>query len=183
MHILNYWEDIPTLKQIDLTKSDFSKIYVSQSGENFTCFDKWRLDHLMEDYNNYKLVFAAYCGQFAEYDSFNKLNESNMRVILEHIESIEDEYDDSFDFYNILYIRGYKVLALHKDCAKEDIISIMEMILSTSDYIILDDENFFVCESCQESFDRILDNEDELNLTSTGELCSYCHNEQKTEEA
>lgn len=182
MQPIDHWNLIPTLKQIDKANNPYEDVFIAESGENYTHIIKWRLDEYIKDYSDYKMIFTAYVGQFAEYDSIHKINESNLRVILEHLENIEEDY--AFDFYDVIYVNGNKVLCLHKDTKEKDIISVMEMILSTADNLLLDDQNFFRCEECQCAYDRIIDDENDYHPYSPnwGEICSLCYENKEDED-
>jgi len=135
------------------------------SSGSYSSIETWRLKDHSQALEGWRVIFSAYNGFCSEYDPINKLNEI-------HLAMFTGDLDEDCPHWNCVSVGGYELLVANK--LTEGIESIIESIISTHDYLILDDEVFDICIDCSCGIDL---REEEVEYTENGTLCQDCNND------
>ena len=154
-----FTEDCPLM--IQEGRLGYTLVSIPSSG-SYSSIESWRLEDHSQALEGWRVVFSAYYGFCSEYDPINKLNAI-------HLDLFTNDLDEDCPHWNCISVGGYQLIVANK--LTEEIESIIESVISTHDYLILDDEIFDICIECNCGIDL---REEEVEYTDQGTLCQDC---------
>lgn len=157
-----FTEDCPLM--IEEGRLGHTLVSMPSSG-SYSSIESWRLEDHSQALKGWRVIFSAYYGFCSEYDPVNKLNAI-------HLAMFTEDLDEDCDHWNCISVGGYELLVANK--LTYEIESVIDSIISTHDYLILDDEVFDICIECSCGIDL---REEEVEYTDQGTLCQDCSND------